>query len=96
MPDPQFDRGDCNSDSQKNIADAVFLLGFLFPSGPANVLGCADACDANDDGSVNLADAISFLGSIFGANPTPLPGPATGCGNDPTADAVGCDLPVCP
>ncbi|MEM7165463.1 MAG: hypothetical protein AAF581_08365 [Planctomycetota bacterium] len=86
---PFLRRGDCNTDTSTNLADAIFLLGNLFPIGVANVLSCDDACDANDDGALNLADAIAILGSLFGAPPMPLPGPAA-CGPDPTSDGLGC------
>ncbi|MEM7165447.1 MAG: dockerin type I repeat-containing protein [Planctomycetota bacterium] len=76
-----FSRGDCNGDGSTNIADAVFLLGFLFPQGTANVLECLDACDGNDDESLNIADAVRILNALFG--PTdPLPAPYPGCGAD--------------
>lgn len=94
----EFIRGRCNGDSSVNIADAVFLLGFLFPGGnPPNVLDCRDACDANDDGSLNIADVIRLLGALFGSPTVPLPPPntATGCGVDPTdTDALDCAGPV--
>ncbi|MGE3166174.1 MAG: hypothetical protein AB7O52_14805 [Planctomycetota bacterium] len=90
---PHFVRGDCNDDAQANIADAVFLLGFLFPGpGGAPVIGCDDACDTNDDETLNIADAVALLGSLFGLPTVPLP-PPTSCGEDPDAalgGALGC------
>lgn len=91
-----FVRGNCNGlDGSVNIADAVYLLGNLFPAGgnPPNALLCRDACDANDDGAVNIADAIALLASLFGSPATPLapPNTGTGCGVDPTpADPLDC------
>lgn len=82
----QFVRGDANGDAASNIADAVFLLGFLFGS-PGTILPCEDAGDANDDGTLNIADAITQLNSLFGAGTLP---PPTVCGQDPTSDALGC------
>ncbi|MGE3164436.1 MAG: hypothetical protein AB7O52_06000 [Planctomycetota bacterium] len=96
MPtDPQFIRGECNSDGQFNIADAVTLLSFLFPSGPGVTLLCLDACDANDDGQLNIADAIAVLAALFGSPTNPLPPPST-CDVDPTLDAVACAMSACP
>jgi len=91
----EFVRGNSNGlDDQVNIADAVYLLGHLFPSpgNPPNVLNCFDAGDANDDGAINIADAVALLGSLFGspAVPLPLPNTASGCGEDPTADSLDC------
>ncbi len=85
-----FRRGDCNDDGSGNIADAIFLLGTLFPSGPIATVACDDACDGNDDGALNIADAIILLNSLFGTPPTLLPPPQS-CGPDPTAtDPLTC------
>ncbi|MGE3165468.1 MAG: hypothetical protein AB7O52_11225 [Planctomycetota bacterium] len=86
-----FRRGDCNVDGTTNIADAVFLLSFLFPVGPAPTLGCQSACDANDDGQLNIADAVRVLDALFGVPASPLPAPIGACGVDPTPDALTCD-----
>ena len=92
-PSTLFSRGDTNNDDLFNIADAIYLLGILFPgpSGP-NPLFCADAADANDDGNVNIADAIFSLQALFtpGAPQPPSPGTVPACGPDPTADALDC------
>lgn len=90
-----FVRGNCNADlAGVNIADAIHLLGFLFPGpGGPNPITCRDACDSNDDGGINIADAISLLASLFGSPAVPLPSPNTtdGCGLDPTgADPLDC------
>ncbi|MGE3164072.1 MAG: right-handed parallel beta-helix repeat-containing protein [Planctomycetota bacterium] len=86
-----FRRADCNADGNPNIADAVFLLGGLFPvMGQTNSFSCRDACDANDDGALNIADAVALLNSLFGNPPQTLPPPVSSCGADPTADALDC------
>ncbi len=88
-----FQRGDCNGDSAHNLADAIFLLGFLFTgSGPAY---CQDACDNNDDGSIDISDAIYMLTYLF-ANGAPPQEPHQQCGSDPTLDSVGCASNTCP
>ena len=84
---PGFRRGDCNSDALGNIADAIFLLGYLFSLGTAP--SCASACDANDDGTLNIADAIFLLSWLFSMG-TPPPAPLSVCGSDPTPDALTC------
>lgn len=92
--DIEFVRGDCNRDGSTNIADAVFLLIYLFGAGSAP--SCDDACDCNDDGVLNIADAIYKLVALFGSGPPP-PSPNPGCGPDPTADALSCaSYPPCP
>ncbi|MBI4605344.1 MAG: carboxypeptidase regulatory-like domain-containing protein [Planctomycetes bacterium] len=90
---PELRRGDCDSNGDGNIADAITLLLHLFAGG-TNVK-CADACDADDDGALGLADAISFLNYLFlGGRVPPAPGPHA-CGEDPTEDALGCEVPQC-
>jgi len=93
-----FERGDANADGATNIADAVYLLGNLFPGpGGANVLSCTDAADGNDDGGVNIADAVAMLAALFGVPATPLPAPTGACGADPSADILDCgSFPGCP
>lgn len=96
--DPEFIRGACNGDSMINIADAITLLGFLFPGGGTPVtLLCLDACDANDDGSIDIADAVALLNSLFGSPAVPLPEPSSGCGPDVGVDMLTCDTSAtCP
>ncbi len=90
----EFRRGDSNVDALYNIADAVFLLTFLFSNGPAPL--CDDSGDANDDGQLNIGDAVYLLGSLFSNGPLP-PAPHPACGSDPTADPLGCaSFPPCP
>lgn len=83
-----FIRGDPNADGDLNIADAVFVLSYLFGDGPA--ASCEDAADANDDGAVDIADAIASLDYLFGGGGD-LPAPFRECGADPTPDALGCE-----
>lgn len=90
-PDPHLRRGDCNNDGSRNLVDAIFLLGFLFPApgSQPSMLVCLDACDANDDGSLNLVDAINLLNALFGQPPIPLPEPQQ-CGPDTTLSNLTC------
>lgn len=81
-----FRRGDADRSTQVNVADAVYVLSFLFSNGPPFM--CPDSADVNDNGSVDIADAIALLGFLFtgGAAPGyPFPSP----GLDPTADSLG-------
>ncbi len=85
-----FERADCNSDGARNIADAIALLGHLFPGVNPITITCEDACDGNDDGGLNIADAIFVLNSLFGSQTLPEP---INCGDDPTpGDSLGCDV----
>ena len=89
---PQMIRGDTNFDSGRDVSDVVTTLNYLFGGGTT---ACEDAHDSNDDGSVNIADAVQLLGYLFGGTGE-LPAPGGSCGEDPTADALGCDASGCP
>ena len=87
-----FNRGDCNTDGDADIADAVFALLSLFGGGAAPA--CADSCDANDDGQINIADPIFTLSYLFTFGMI-FPDPIV-CGGDPTPDALDCvSYPPC-
>jgi hypothetical protein len=78
---PSFLRGDANTDGDMNMADAIYLLQYLFAEGPA--VRCPDAGDANDDESMNLADGIYILQYLFADGPA-IPPPHLRCGTDQT------------
>jgi hypothetical protein len=93
-PDPpgQFRRGNANADADLNIADAVFVLTYLFAQGPAPP--CEDAADGNDDGKLDLADAIAVLTHLFAGGTVSQP--FDQCGPDPTPDDLDCaSFPPC-
>jgi hypothetical protein len=89
-----FRRGDVNSDSSVNIADAIFLLSRLFSAGEYEVN--EDASDINDDGSANIADPIFLLAYLYNGAPPP-PEPFLMCGEDPTDDDIPAEesQPLC-
>lgn len=83
-----FVRGDGNGDLTVNVADAVFILNFLFSNLPSD---CLDSMDTNDDGGNDIADAVAVLQFLFSSGtepPPPFPNP----GPDPTTDALDCDF----
>ena len=83
-----FRRGDANFDGVVNVADAIFVLVYLFAH--ASAPSCLDAADANDSGVVDIADVIYVLAYLFGSGAMPAyPFPDEGI--DPTADG----LPQC-
>ncbi len=83
-----FIRGDCNLDFRVDLADAVKDLAHLFLG--AGSFPCADACDATDDGTSDVSDALALLNYLFrGGDNLPAPFPLSG--DDPTADALGCE-----
>jgi len=83
-----FRRADANGDGARDVSDAVGTLLFLFAGTPP-ALDCDDAADANDDGAVDIADPVLALAHLFLGGPPP-PAPSGDCGDDPTADALGC------
>ncbi len=90
---PSFLRGDCNSDSTRNLADAIFNLAVLFSGG--GPITCFDACDHNDDGSIDISDPVYLLAFLFSGGPD-HPEPNLVCGSDPTGDALDCASNTCP
>jgi hypothetical protein len=86
-----YRRGDANVDGTVNVADAVFILEFLFLDG--RTLPCADAGDTNNDNELDIADPVYLLSYIFLNGVAPeAPGPEE-CGTDPDAlpSSLGCE-----
>jgi hypothetical protein len=87
---PLFSRGDVNADAKLDVADAQFLLAYLFAAGsPAP--SCMDAADINDNGLLNLGDALALLRHVFGmTSQVPLAIPFSMCATDPAVDTLPC------
>jgi hypothetical protein len=66
---PAYICGDANGDGQANVADAVFLINYVFKSGPAP--SPMESGDANCDGAVNVGDAVYEINYIFKGGPDP-------------------------
>jgi hypothetical protein len=62
-------RGDANGDGTINVADAVFLINFIFKSGPAP--DPLIAGDANCDNNPNIGDAVYIINFVFNGGPEP-------------------------
>lgn len=62
-------RGDANGDGQINIADAVFLINFIFNAGAAPEP--LESGDANCDGNPNVGDAVYLINYVFSGGPEP-------------------------
>ncbi len=76
--------GDTNNDGAVNISDAIWLINYIFYSGPPPqpVLACGDA---NTDGASAMQDAIWIINYVFvGGNPPGdcSPGNWEGTGGD--------------
>ncbi len=64
-----INRGDANGDGQINVADAVFIINFIFKSGPEpDPLASGDA---NCDGNPNVGDAVYIINYVFKNGPEP-------------------------
>ncbi len=60
-------RGNCNGDSVVDIGDVVFLINYLFKSGPE--IPCLSVGDANCDGMVNIGDVVYLNNYLFKLGP---------------------------
>jgi hypothetical protein len=85
ITEPQFRRGDVDTNGQMDISDALSLLSYLFSTGEAS---CQKAADTNDDGLLNLTDAIRVVLYLFEGKT--VPAPFLLCGSDPTRDNLSC------
>jgi hypothetical protein len=61
--------GDANGDGLIDVADAIFILNYLFKAGPAP--DPLQAADCNCDQMVDLGDAIYLLNYLFKGGPPP-------------------------
>lgn len=89
----EFARGNANnSDAAVDVADAVYVLDYLFMAG--STPECQDAADVNDDGAIDIADAIQVLCVLF-AGCTPFQ-PYPVCGFDVNPDLLQSTGCICP
>jgi len=65
----QFLRGDANSDQLLNVTDVIYLINYLFKSGPAP--DPLKKANANCDGQVNVTDVIYLVNYLFKGGPKP-------------------------
>ncbi len=66
---PAYLCGDADGNDTVTIADAVFLINFIFGGGPAPFPPLAG--DANCDGSISITDVVYIINYIFGGGPAP-------------------------
>ncbi|MEZ5359358.1 MAG: M14 family zinc carboxypeptidase [Candidatus Zixiibacteriota bacterium] len=62
--------GDANGDEAVNIADAVFLVNYIFKGGTAP--DPVEAGDVNNDASSNIGDAVYLIQYVFNGGPAPV------------------------
>ncbi|MDG1456207.1 MAG: dockerin type I repeat-containing protein, partial [Planctomycetota bacterium] len=73
-----FVRGDANGSGSIDIADAVFLLDYLFAGGVSPSPEASG--DANNDAGLDISDAIFLLIFLFDSGASPAaPYPDAGC-----------------
>jgi hypothetical protein len=65
--------GDVNDDGEVNVADAVYMIVYVFLYGPPPP--CPAQADPNCDGATNVGDAIYLISYIFKGGPAPGPCP---------------------
>ncbi|MBI4582949.1 MAG: right-handed parallel beta-helix repeat-containing protein [Planctomycetes bacterium] len=88
-----FQRGDVDSDGERNTTDAVLLISYQFLGGPAP--GCVKSADTDDNGAVEVTDAVYLLRHLYLGEPPP-PEPFATCGEDGSEDDLTCEnFPRC-
>jgi hypothetical protein len=65
-----LNRGDCNADGAMTSADVIWLVSYIFKSGPSPTP--LEQGDCNCDGQYNSADLIYLVNFIFKGGPPPF------------------------
>lgn len=63
-------RGDADNSGSINVTDGVYIITYVFVSGPTPI-PIEEAGDANCDGLTNITDAVFILQYIFAGGPLP-------------------------
>ncbi|MGB2696298.1 MAG: dockerin type I repeat-containing protein [Candidatus Zixiibacteriota bacterium] len=61
--------GDANGDQEVTISDVVYIINYLFKSGPAP--DPMQAGDVNCDDTVDIIDAVYIVNYLFKGGPSP-------------------------
>ena len=72
IAEPAERPGDANSDGTVNVGDVVYIINYVFRSGPAPAM--INWGDANGDCAVDIADAVYLINYIFRDGNAPLSG----------------------
>jgi hypothetical protein len=64
--------GDANTDGVVNVADAVYIINYLFLYGPPPSPYPNFSCDANGDCAGNVGDAVYIISHVFKGGPAPV------------------------
>ena len=63
--------GDANADVNVDIADVVYLVNYVFRSGPPPIPTWVG--DVNADGTTDIVDVVYLINYIFNSGPPPCP-----------------------
>jgi hypothetical protein len=63
---------DANNDGGHNVADAVYIINYVFKNGPAPIPYPVCSGDAQGDCGVNVADAVYLINYVFKNGPPPI------------------------
>ncbi|MEC9476957.1 MAG: hypothetical protein VX764_07975 [Planctomycetota bacterium] len=88
-----FIRGDANSDSVVNVADAIWIIYELFIAGPVST--CPISRDANADGNADIGDPTFIINYRFMSGPAPA-APFPDCGQVDGQAPEDCSSSGCP
>jgi hypothetical protein len=66
-----FYRGDVNKDGKLSAADVIYLVNFMYKSGP-KPKEFTDQGDINNTGNVNAADLIYLINYLYKSGPAPI------------------------
>ena len=61
--------GDADNNGALSIGDAVYIINYIFASGPAPVQACL--ADADGNHATSIGDAVFIINYIFAAGPAP-------------------------
>jgi hypothetical protein len=87
---PFFIRGDVNDNGLVNISDLLYLVDYIFSSGPPPPPPC-DRADVNDDGTVDISDYNYLLDFMYSSGPEPpWPYPTPGIDSSPDGLPTEC------
>ncbi len=72
-------RGNVDQDSQDvvDISDVIYLVDYMFASGPAPTCDAAANVDGSGDGQIDVSDLIYLVDYMFASGPTPSACPIT-------------------
>ena len=82
----EFTYGDCNGDGDINVGDVVYLVNYLYRSGPSPEP--LEAGDCNCDDTVNVGDVVYLVNYLYRGGLEPIPDPCFGDAQNPPDGAV--------